>query len=77
MDENQTVKISLGWILDKICHLKGYREGEVGLYEKQALVLVNYGQASSKEIKNFSEKIKKIVFEKIGIKIEEEVEKVF
>lgn len=77
IDNNQKMKISLGWILDKICQLKGYREGEVGLYDKQALVLVNYGQATSEEIKNFSEKIKKIVKEKIGIEIEEEVEKVF
>ncbi len=77
VDEKQMVKISLGWVLDKICNLKGYRDGEVGLYENQALVLVNFGQATSEEIKNFSEKIKNIVKEKIGIEIEEEVEKVF
>jgi UDP-N-acetylmuramate dehydrogenase len=77
IDEKQMVKISLGWVLDKICNLKGYREGEVGLYEHQALVLVNFGQATSEDIKNFSQKIKNIVKEKIGIEIEEEVEKLF
>lgn len=77
VDDNQEVKISLGWVLDKICQLKGYREREVGLYENQALVLVNYGHATSEEIKNFSEKIKKIVSEKTNILISEEVEKVF
>jgi UDP-N-acetylmuramate dehydrogenase len=76
-DEKQMVKISLGWVLDKICNLKGYKEGEVGLYENQALVLVNFGKATSEEIKNFSLKIKNIVKEKTGIEIEEEVEKVF
>jgi len=67
------VKLSLGFILDKICHLKGYRKGNVALFEKQALVLVNYSQNNSEEIKNFVEEIIEIVFTKTGIKIEPEV----
>lgn len=67
------VKLSLGFILDKICHLKGYRKGNVALFEKQALVLVNFGQENADEIKNFVEEIKEIVFLKTGIKIEPEV----
>jgi len=69
------IKVSLAWILDNICQLKGYREGNVGLYEKQPIVLVNFGQVRTSEIIKFSEKIKNIVKEKTGIKVEEEVEK--
>jgi UDP-N-acetylmuramate dehydrogenase len=68
------MKIPLAWILDNICGLKNYREGNVGLYEKQPLILVNYGKATEKEISIFAEKIKNIVKEKTGIEIEEEVE---
>jgi len=76
-ETNDKVKVPLAWILDKICHLKGFKEGKVGLYEKQPLVLVNLGGADFTEVINFSNKIKNIVKEKTGIEIEEEVEKVF
>lgn len=70
------VKIPIAWIIDNVCHLKGHRDGDVGLYEKQALVIVNYGRAQAADVINFSQKIKKIVKEKTGIEIEEEVEKI-
>lgn len=70
------VKIPLGFVLDKICELRGFRKGDVGLYEKQALVVVNFGKATSFEINSFADFIEKKVFEKIGIKIESEVERV-
>ena len=71
-------KISLGWVLDKICGLKGYREGDVGTYENQALVLVNYSLSNTTEnILNFSDQIKKKVYTKTGICIEEEVTVLF
>ncbi|MEZ4195118.1 MAG: UDP-N-acetylmuramate dehydrogenase [Candidatus Paceibacterota bacterium] len=76
VDEN-SFKIPLGFVLDKICNLKGYRVGQVGLYENQALVLVNYGENNATEIKNFVTEITKIVAEKTGIKIEPEVRFVF
>ncbi len=66
-------KIPLAWVLDKICGLKGYREGNVGLYEHQPLAVVNYGGASAREIVSFAEKIKNIVKEKIDIIPEYEV----
>lgn len=68
------VKIPLAWILDKVCGLKGYREGRVGLYENQPLALVNFDKAKANEIKNLAQKIYKIVKEKTNIKIEREVE---
>jgi len=66
-------KIPLAWILDRVCNLKGYKEGNVWLYEGQPLVLVTNKSATGYEIKKFSDEIKKIVFEKTKIKIENEV----
>lgn len=70
---NEQVKVSLGYILDKICGLRGAREGKVGLYDQQALVLVNFGNATASEINIFANKISEIVFAKTKIKIEREV----
>ncbi|HEY4495810.1 MAG TPA: UDP-N-acetylmuramate dehydrogenase [Candidatus Paceibacterota bacterium] len=68
------VKIFLAWVLDKICDLKGFSIGKVGLHEKQPLVIVNYGGATAEEIKSFAKKIADIVKEEIGLEIEREVE---
>lgn len=68
-----SVKVSLGWILDKVCGLKGYTLGNVGLFEKQALVLVTKSSATAEEIKNFTAYVQEKVFEKTKIKIETEV----
>ncbi len=70
---DELVKIPLGYVLDKLCGLKGFREGNVGLYQEQALVLVNYGGANSREIKNFAATIAEKVFQKTNIAIEPEV----
>lgn len=69
-------KISLGYLLDQVCGLRGYREDNVGLFDNQALVLVNYGGATTDEIKNFAQKISNIVFEKTKIKIKMEVKEI-
>ncbi|HLP43967.1 MAG TPA: UDP-N-acetylmuramate dehydrogenase [Candidatus Nanoarchaeia archaeon] len=66
-------KIPLAWILDKVCNLNGYREGNVGLYKTQPLALVNFGNGTANEIKNLAEKISNQVKEKTGIEIEWEV----
>ena len=67
------MKVSLGYILDKICGLKGYCEGNVCLYEKQALVLIAKEGATASEIEKFSNSIKEKVFAKTKIKIDCEV----
>jgi UDP-N-acetylmuramate dehydrogenase len=74
LDGQDLIKIPLAWILDNICGLNGYKEGKVGLYEKQPLVLINLGGASTRDIEFFSKKIKNFVKEKTGIDIETEVE---
>ena len=70
---NGSVKVSLGWILDRVCNLRGYHEDAVGLYENQALVLVCTKGISADIINTFAEKISSIVLEKTKIKIDREV----
>lgn len=70
----EAIKVPLAWILDNVCGLKGSREGNVGLFQNQPLVLTNFGGATAQEVSDFAQKITKIVFEKTGIQIEPEVE---
>lgn len=71
-NENRLVKIPTGWLIEK-CGWKGKRVGNVGVYEKQSLVLVNYGGASGEEIKNLCDQIIKDVYDKFGLQIQAEV----
>lgn len=66
------VKLAAGWLIEK-CEWKGKQIGNVGVHKKQALVLVNYGNAKGIEIISLSENIKASVFEKFGVKLETEV----
>ena len=66
------IKIPAAWLIEKT-GWKGQREGDVGTYENQALVIVNHGNASGTEIFEFSRKIQESVKEEFGIELVPEV----
>jgi UDP-N-acetylmuramate dehydrogenase len=71
---NGKLKVPAGWIIDNVCKMKGYREGSVGTYEKQALVIVNHGGATASDIRAFTKKVRSCVKEKTGVTLKQEVE---
>jgi UDP-N-acetylmuramate dehydrogenase len=72
--DDLAVKVPTAWVLDKVCGFKGMRRGEIGLFENQALVLVNFGKGTAAEIKSFSDEIIFYVKQKTGLTIYPEVE---
>ncbi len=68
-----TSKVSLAYILDKVCGLKGFKQGNVGLFEAQALVLVAYTPATADEIDTFARLVAEKVYSITAISIEREV----
>ena len=70
--EEGKVKLAAGWLIDK-SGMKGYKEGNVGVHERQALVLVNLGGATGGEVIAFAHKVVATVYEKFGIEISPEV----
>ncbi|MGB0974005.1 MAG: UDP-N-acetylmuramate dehydrogenase [Flavobacteriaceae bacterium] len=65
-------KIPAGWLIEQ-AGFKGKRFGDAGVHKHQALVLVNYNNATGQDIWDLAMRIKKVVFEKFGININPEV----
>lgn len=66
------VKVPAGWLIEQ-SGFKGKRFGDAGVHARQALVLVNYGNATGQELLNLSRKIQETVYNNFGIRIEAEV----
>ena len=62
-------KLAAGWLIDQ-CGFKGKRIGPVGVYEKQALVLVNHGGAQASDILNLASDIQHKVAERFGVALQ-------
>jgi UDP-N-acetylmuramate dehydrogenase len=72
-DSSGGIKLAAGWMIEQ-CGWKGKRSGHAGVHDKQALIIVNYGEASGSEILNLSEEIRKSVWYRFEVELEREVE---
>ena len=71
-EEGDVYKIPAGWLIES-CNWKGRVVGNTGVYEHQALVVVNHGGASGVEIKNLVDQIIDSVEQKFGLILVPEV----
>lgn len=70
--DKQHLKLAAGWLIDT-AGMKGYREGCVGVHDRQALVLVNLGGATGNDVLALARKVCDTVREKFGVEISPEV----
>jgi UDP-N-acetylmuramate dehydrogenase len=68
----ELVKVPAGWLIES-AGFKGKRFGDAGVHKNQALVIVNYGNATGNELLQLSQNIQETVFRKFKIRIEAEV----
>lgn len=65
-------KLAAGWLIEQ-AGLKGYRQGDAGIHDKQALVLVNHANASGRQLVEMAKYAQASVLEKFAVKLEPEV----
>ncbi len=65
------VKLAAGWLIEQ-CGWKGKKLGSVGMYEKQALVLVNHGGATYSDVKALTEQVVVSVQQRFSVQLEQE-----
>lgn len=65
-------KLAAGWMIEQ-CRWKGYRKGDAGVHDRQALVLVNFGHATGEQLLQLAEEIRSSVMKRFGVMLENEV----
>jgi UDP-N-acetylmuramate dehydrogenase len=68
---DDTYKLAAGWLVEQ-AGWKGRREGPVGVHERQALVLVNYGGADADAVERLAGKVRADVSARFGVELEQE-----
>jgi UDP-N-acetylmuramate dehydrogenase len=63
------LKLAAGWLIEQ-AGWKGYRQGDAGVHEKQALVLVNHGSASGGQLLQLAEQIRADIQARFGVELE-------
>lgn len=69
---DRQMKLAAGWLIDQ-AGLKGYRDGDAGVHQQQALVMVNYGNATGRDILRVAGYVRDKVLDKFGVRLEPEV----
>lgn len=70
--DDDHIKVPAGWLIER-AGWKGYKDGEIGVHDKQALVLVNFGNGRGKDLFKLSQHIQRSIQQKFGIELEREV----
>lgn len=69
-------KIPAGWLIEHVAGMKGVRRGDLGTWPAQALVIVNYGEATADDVDALADEIRRKINEKTGIVLEQEVNRI-
>ena len=69
--QGDEVKLAAGWLIEQ-AGWKGFREGDAGVHRLQALVLVNYGNATGQQLRSLALRIQADIAERFGVELEME-----